>query len=201
MTCTNNMWSDFFIGWIQETTTRWSTAAWQCGTVKMVPKGGLEPPWVAPHAPQTCVSTSSTTSARVTTLATEVTESTEKNKNLQFSLTVSSVCSVAKILLFHRRLLSIYGGEPVRVSAVPPVDDVEKCGLQFLGHGPRLARPDGPVVHFADRRYLGRSAGEERLVGNVKLVSREPFLHEAHSSLGGQLHDRVALDALQDGSK
>ena len=30
---------------------------------KMVPKGGLEPPWVAPHAPQTCVSTNSTTSA------------------------------------------------------------------------------------------------------------------------------------------
>ena len=29
----------------------------------MVPKPGLEPGWVAPHAPQTCVSTSSTTSA------------------------------------------------------------------------------------------------------------------------------------------
>ena len=34
---------------------------------KMVPKGGLEPPWLAPHAPQTCVSTSSTTSALVKT--------------------------------------------------------------------------------------------------------------------------------------
>jgi hypothetical protein len=31
----------------------------------MVPKGGLEPPWLAPHAPQTCVSTNSTTSALV----------------------------------------------------------------------------------------------------------------------------------------
>ncbi len=30
---------------------------------KMVPKAGLEPAWIAPHAPQTCVSTSSTTSA------------------------------------------------------------------------------------------------------------------------------------------
>ncbi len=29
----------------------------------MVPKGGLEPPRVAPYAPQTYVSTSSTTSA------------------------------------------------------------------------------------------------------------------------------------------
>ena len=29
----------------------------------MVPKGGFEPPRVAPHAPQACVSASSTTSA------------------------------------------------------------------------------------------------------------------------------------------
>ena len=29
----------------------------------MVPKAGLEPAWISPHAPQTCVSTSSTTSA------------------------------------------------------------------------------------------------------------------------------------------
>ncbi len=29
----------------------------------MVPKAGLEPAWITPHAPQTCVSTSSTTSA------------------------------------------------------------------------------------------------------------------------------------------
>src|SRR6266704_3298722 len=31
---------------------------------RMVPKGGLEPPRVAPHAPQTCASASSATSAR-----------------------------------------------------------------------------------------------------------------------------------------
>jgi hypothetical protein len=31
----------------------------------MVPKAGLEPAWIAPHAPQTCVSTSSTTSAQI----------------------------------------------------------------------------------------------------------------------------------------
>jgi hypothetical protein len=31
----------------------------------MVPKAGLEPAWIAPHAPQTCVSTSSTTSAEL----------------------------------------------------------------------------------------------------------------------------------------
>ena len=31
----------------------------------LVPKAGLEPAWIAPHAPQTCVSTSSTTSALV----------------------------------------------------------------------------------------------------------------------------------------
>jgi hypothetical protein len=30
----------------------------------MVPKAGLEPAWISPHAPQTCVSTSSTTSAQ-----------------------------------------------------------------------------------------------------------------------------------------
>src|SRR5262245_46501682 len=30
----------------------------------MVPKGGLEPPRVAPHAPQTCASANSATSAR-----------------------------------------------------------------------------------------------------------------------------------------
>src|SRR5512146_2227587 len=46
--------------------TGW-TAAVPASLVKMVPKGGLEPPWVAPHAPQTCVSTSSTTSALVKT--------------------------------------------------------------------------------------------------------------------------------------
>src|SRR5713226_8753893 len=32
--------------------------------VKVVPKGGLEPPRVAPHAPQTCASASSATSAK-----------------------------------------------------------------------------------------------------------------------------------------
>jgi hypothetical protein len=31
----------------------------------MVPKAGLEPAWITPHAPQTCVSTSSTTSAEL----------------------------------------------------------------------------------------------------------------------------------------
>ena len=31
----------------------------------MVPKGGLEPPRVTSHAPQTCASTSSATSARL----------------------------------------------------------------------------------------------------------------------------------------
>src|SRR5437762_14326630 len=36
---------------------------------KMVPKGGLEPPRVAPHAPQTCASASSATSARGKTRA------------------------------------------------------------------------------------------------------------------------------------
>jgi hypothetical protein len=34
----------------------------------VVPKGGLEPPRVAPYAPQTYVSTNSTTSARPKTL-------------------------------------------------------------------------------------------------------------------------------------
>src|SRR2546425_8635165 len=35
----------------------------------MVPKGGLEPPRVAPHAPQTCASASSATSARGCSIA------------------------------------------------------------------------------------------------------------------------------------
>jgi hypothetical protein len=34
------------------------------GIEKMVPKGGLEPPRVTSHAPQTCASTNSATSAR-----------------------------------------------------------------------------------------------------------------------------------------
>jgi hypothetical protein len=37
----------------------------KANTTGMVPKGGLEPPRVAPHAPQTCASASSATSADV----------------------------------------------------------------------------------------------------------------------------------------
>src|ERR671925_1934946 len=39
-------------------------ASSSAGDRRMVPKGGLEPPRVAPHAPQTCASASSATSAR-----------------------------------------------------------------------------------------------------------------------------------------
>src|SRR5947207_10802285 len=41
------------------------TMLWAGSSVQtLVPKGGLEPPRVAPHAPQTCASASSATSAR-----------------------------------------------------------------------------------------------------------------------------------------
>src|SRR5213078_1134641 len=40
--------------------TRWRSTTRE----ELVPKGGLEPPRVAPHAPQTCASASSATSAR-----------------------------------------------------------------------------------------------------------------------------------------
>ena len=41
-----------------------STGERSIGRLTLVPKGGLEPPRVAPHAPQTCASASSATSAR-----------------------------------------------------------------------------------------------------------------------------------------
>ena len=44
----------------------------------MVPKGGLEPPRVTPHAPQTCASTNSATSARPFILGLEASMSTGK---------------------------------------------------------------------------------------------------------------------------
>jgi hypothetical protein len=40
--------------------------AWRPTVVENVPKAGLEPAQLAPHAPETCVSTNFTTSAEVT---------------------------------------------------------------------------------------------------------------------------------------
>src|ERR1700690_40132 len=98
--------------------------------IKMVPKGGLEPPWVAPHAPQTCVSTSSTTSALVETFYHRVCNEHREIRNQHFMLPLRLLCSVADLLFFHRRLLRRDGGDPACMPAVTAVDDIEERGLQ-----------------------------------------------------------------------
>ena len=75
--------------------------------------------------------------------------------------------------------------------------DVEEGRLQIPGDGPWLAGADGAVVHLTDRRQLSSRAGHEHLVGDVELVAGEPFLHHFHAALAGQIHDRVAGDALE----
>ena len=101
-------------------------------------------------------------------------------------------------LLLQRRLLSRNVGEPFFVFVVASVNDVEERGLQLLGHRPRLAPADGPVVHFPDGRDLGGRTGKERFVGNIQFVAGEPLFHDPHTAFSGELHDRFPRDAFQD---
>src|SRR5512147_678732 len=122
-----------------------------CSGVKMVPKGGLEPPWVAPHAPQTCVSTNSTTSALAEKSTADERDSKTSVRSKEFLVRNSerrtpdsepvSVLIRGKrgVLFLHRGLLRVHGGEPVFMTAVPSLHDVEKRGLQFLGDRAGLA--------------------------------------------------------------
>ncbi len=78
------------------------------------------------------------------------------------------------------------------------MDQFAEASQQVLGHGPRLAGPDHTIVDLDDRNQLGAAAGQEALVGDVHVVSREWDL--AHFEAGGvaQLQHGGAGDAGQD---
>ncbi len=74
---------------------------------------------------------------------------------------------------------------------------IEVHRLQFGRDGATCAFADGPIVKFADRRDLGGSAGEERLVGAVDLVASDAFFDHRQANFTGQLNDGVAGDAFE----
>src|SRR5690349_6373958 len=69
-------------------------------------------------------------------------------------------------------------GEPVGVLGIAAVHDVEERALDLLGDGPARSDADLDAVEFADRRDLGRGAGEEGFFGDVDLVARDALLHD-----------------------
>src|SRR4051812_40724935 len=65
------------------------------------------------------------------------------------------------------------GRQPLGVLGVAAVDDVEERALDLGRDRAPRAFAQGDAVVLADRRHLGRGAGEERLVGDVDLVARD----------------------------
>src|SRR5438552_3049380 len=90
----------------------------------------------------------------------------------------------------HRR-------KPRHVLRVAAVDHVEKHRLQLLSDRSALARTDGTVVKLADRRDLGRGAGEERLVRDVELVARDAALDYRNPELCCEGDDSASRDAIE----
>src|SRR3989442_2810486 len=89
--------------------------------------------------------------------------------------------------------------EPGAVALLAPANHGEEEVLQAARDRSRRAVADAPVVELADRRHLGRRAGEERLVRQVDLVAREALLARRETQVGEQPEDRVSGDAAEHG--
>ena len=63
---------------------------------------------------------------------------------------------------------------------------------------PGLAAGDGVVVDLAHGHELGRGAGHEQLVGQVELGARDVALDDLEAEVAGDLHARLAVDAVED---
>src|SRR4051794_34239718 len=79
--------------------------------------------------------------------------------------------------------------EPMGVFEILAIHDVEEGVLDLLGDRPARADADLHAVEFADRRDLGRGAGEEGLVGDVDLVARDALLHHLEPQVLADVQD------------
>src|SRR3954469_15592868 len=85
--------------------------------------------------------------------------------------------------------------QPFGVFRIAAVHDVEERALDLLGDRPARARTELDAVELADRRDLGRRAGEERFVGDVDLVARDALFDQLQPEVFADREHRVARDA------
>jgi len=88
-------------------------------------------------------------------------------------------------------------GQPFAVTVRFARHAVEKSLLQFRRDRPALPLADDAIVELANRRHLGRGAGEESLVRDVDLIARDALRHDGDSQVAGDTDDRIARDALE----
>src|SRR5207249_2294634 len=72
-----------------------------------------------------------------------------------------------------------------------------KIRHELLGDRPRRTFSDHPLIDLRDRTDLGAGAGDERLVGEVKILPGQNRLVRRVPAPGGELEDQAAGDALQ----
>src|SRR5713226_4271680 len=94
-----------------------------------------------------------------------------------------------------RRFLLVHGREPVPVLGDLAGDHVEEQLLDLGRDRSARARADHAPVELADRRDLGRRAGEEGLVGDVDVVAGDAPGNDLVAELRRELDHRGARDA------
>ena len=87
--------------------------------------------------------------------------------------------------------------EPAELVGDPALDHVEERPLQGLGDGTARPAADHDLVDGADRRDLGRRAGEEDLVGDVQHLARHALLDDRDPEPPREGDHAVARDAGQ----
>src|SRR5690349_18747663 len=96
-------------------------------------------------------------------------------------------------------LLYAYGNrsEPVKSVGLCAVYDTKEIFLQGLGHRTDLAFADGDLVDGANGGDLGRSAGEEQFVGDVKHFARNHLLDNRDTLVFGDAQYGITRDSGQ----
>src|SRR6266487_3921463 len=89
-------------------------------------------------------------------------------------------------------VLALDRREPGFVFRIPAVDDIEEQRLHLLGDRTAFAVADRPVVQLAYRRYLGRGAGKEGLVGDVDVIAGHALRPHFDSDIVGERNHRIA---------
>src|SRR5262249_33845165 len=118
-------------------------------------------------------------------------QNTTPGPDMSFAVTSTTAFGWALIL---RRS---YRGQPLGVLRIAAVDDVEERALDLGCDRSACAFAQRDAVVFADRRHLGRGAGEERLVGDVDLVAGDALLDDLEAEVRADREDGVARDAVQ----
>ena len=80
-------------------------------------------------------------------------------------------------------------GQPVEAVGFFSADDGEEFFLQGAGDGANFTVRHGNSIHGTDRRDLGRGAGEEGLVGDVKHFARDAGFGNRNAKFARQLHN------------